>query len=126
MTRGPTDWMDRQGTTTLTLVCVSISVECRGRTLVGYRQLVELMKATTFVRVQCYPHVRCNLTGLQPWISSNIIDVDTSEVPPSLNAFQIFERSGLRIGVIGLVEEEWIGTVANWPANFVHKDMQQV
>ncbi|KAF8636482.1 hypothetical protein AX17_003297 [Amanita inopinata Kibby_2008] len=58
-----------------------------------------------------------------PWILSNIIDADTLHVPQHLHEFKIFERAGLRIGVIGLVEEDWIATVASWPTNFVFKDM---
>ncbi|KAL0947321.1 hypothetical protein HGRIS_013440 [Hohenbuehelia grisea] len=74
----------------------------------GYGHLCKLIGATTF-----------------PWLLSNIIDTDTSRVPESLHEFQVFERSGLKIGVIGLVEKEWIGTVATWPPNFVYKDMAE-
>ena len=36
---------------------------------------------------------------------SNIIDNNTSKVPEYLKEYEIFERGGVRIGVIGLVEE---------------------
>ncbi|KAJ7043265.1 Metallo-dependent phosphatase-like protein [Mycena alexandri] len=76
----------------------------------GYPHLSKLIEATTF-----------------PWLLSNIVDTTTSQVPKSLSEFQILERAaGLRIGIIGLVEKEWIGTVATWPSNFVYKDMKQV
>jgi 5'-nucleotidase len=35
---------------------------------------------------------------------SNIIDNTTNKVPEYLHEYKIFERSGVRIGVIGLVE----------------------
>ncbi|KAF8894422.1 Metallo-dependent phosphatase [Infundibulicybe gibba] len=74
----------------------------------GYPHLSKLVQDTTF-----------------PWILSNIIDANTSDVPEHLHEFQIFERAGIRIGVIGLVEKEWIGTVATWPPNFIYKDMAE-
>ena len=41
----------------------------------------------------------------QPWLLSNIIDSTTSKIPEPLKEYEIFERGGVRIGVIGLVEE---------------------
>ncbi|KAJ7702385.1 Metallo-dependent phosphatase-like protein [Mycena rosella] len=75
----------------------------------GYPHLCKLISATTF-----------------PWLLSNIEDTETSRVPANLQEYQILERGGLRIGVIGLVEKEWIGTVATWPPNFEYKDMKTV
>ncbi|KAJ7168132.1 Metallo-dependent phosphatase-like protein [Mycena crocata] len=75
----------------------------------GYPHLSKLVKATTF-----------------PWLLSNIEDTCTSGVPANLHEFQILERAGLRIGIIGLVEKEWIGTVSTWPSNFQYKDMSKV
>jgi 2',3'-cyclic-nucleotide 2'-phosphodiesterase (5'-nucleotidase family) len=73
---------------------------------------------------------------------SNIIDTTTAKVPEYLLEYQIFERAGVRIGVIGLVEKfgpsmncitvsdlssrEWIGTVSSWPPNFEYRDMCEV
>jgi len=39
--------------------------------------------------------------------------------------FYVLERRGIRIGFIGLVEKEWIGTVPSWPSNFVYRDMAE-
>ncbi|KAJ7445778.1 Metallo-dependent phosphatase-like protein [Mycena galericulata] len=75
----------------------------------GYPHLSKLIKATTF-----------------PWLLSNIVDTETSQVPADLFEFHIVERAGLRVGLIGLVEKEWIGTVATWPPNFIYKDMTTV
>ncbi|KAG5718664.1 Trifunctional nucleotide phosphoesterase protein YfkN [Termitomyces sp. T112] len=72
----------------------------------GYPHLSKLIQDTTF-----------------PWILSNIIDSDTSQVPECLHEYQIFDRAGIKIGVIGLVEKEWITTVATWPSTFIYKDM---
>ena len=41
----------------------------------------------------------------QPWLLSNIIDNTTSKVPEYLKEYEIFEREGVRIGIIGLVEK---------------------
>ena len=36
---------------------------------------------------------------------SNIIDNTTSKVPEYLKEYEIFDRGGIRIGIIGLVEK---------------------
>ncbi|PFH49098.1 hypothetical protein AMATHDRAFT_148390 [Amanita thiersii Skay4041] len=73
-----------------------------------------------------YPHLTTLVKSCTfPWILSNIIDTNTSRVPEFLREFQILERAGIRIGIIGLVEEEWITTVSSWPPNFVHKSMTE-
>ncbi|KAG6874324.1 hypothetical protein C0995_001549 [Termitomyces sp. Mi166 len=74
----------------------------------GYPHLSKLIQDTTF-----------------PWILSNIVDSDTSQVPECLHEYQIFNKAGIRIGVIGLVEKEWITTVATWPSTFIYKDMTE-
>ncbi|KAI0362720.1 Metallo-dependent phosphatase [Trametes cingulata] len=75
----------------------------------GYPHLSKLIKDTSF-----------------PWLLSNIIDTETSRVPEGLLEFHVFERSGVRVGVIGLVEKEWIATVSTWPSNFQYRDMAEV
>ncbi|TFL07384.1 Metallo-dependent phosphatase [Pterulicium gracile] len=74
----------------------------------GYPHLTKLMKDTTF-----------------PWLLSNITDTETGRVPGGLKEFVILEKAGLRIGIIGLVEKDWISTVSSWPQNFVYKDMAE-
>ncbi|KAG8830103.1 hypothetical protein FRC17_005394 [Serendipita sp. 399] len=61
-----------------------------------------------------------------PWLLSNIIDSDTGKVPDGLHTFQVVERSGVRVGIIGLVEEDWIKTISSWPSNYKYQDMTQV
>ncbi|KAF9001947.1 Metallo-dependent phosphatase-like protein [Cyathus striatus] len=74
----------------------------------GYPHLCKLVKDTSF-----------------PWLLSNIIDANTSRVPAQLREFVVFERAGITIGVVGLVEEEWITTVASWPSNFKYRPMKE-
>jgi len=59
------------------------------------------------------------------WILSNVIDTNTGAVPTGLHEGIIFTRGGIRIGVIGVVEEDWVGTIKHWPANFKHQPMDQ-
>ncbi|KAI0747874.1 Metallo-dependent phosphatase [Daedaleopsis nitida] len=74
-----------------------------------------------------YPHLsKLILDTKFPWLLSNIINTETSRVPDHLLEFVVLERSGVRIGVIGLVEKEWIATVSTWPSNFKYKDMAEV
>ncbi|KIY43682.1 Metallo-dependent phosphatase [Fistulina hepatica ATCC 64428] len=75
----------------------------------GYPHLTKLINHTTF-----------------PWILSNVIDSSTGKTPACLQEFHVLERSNVRIGVVGLVEKEWITTVPAWPENFVYKDMTEV
>ncbi|KAI9466021.1 Metallo-dependent phosphatase [Lactarius psammicola] len=73
-----------------------------------------------------YPHLCTLLQDTKfPWLLSNIIDTNTSQVPEKLLEFLVLERSGAKIGLIGLVEKEWIATVSSWPANFVYQDMEE-
>jgi 2',3'-cyclic-nucleotide 2'-phosphodiesterase (5'-nucleotidase family) len=76
---------------------------------------------------------------------SNIIDSTTSRVPEHLKEFEVLERNGNRIGIIGLVEQyvlvvhllgvennchvpfrEWITTITSWPPEFVYKPMKEI
>ncbi|KIK95089.1 hypothetical protein PAXRUDRAFT_407850 [Paxillus rubicundulus Ve08.2h10] len=75
----------------------------------GYPRLSELVKDTAF-----------------PWLLSNIIDTNTNKVPEPLIEFHVLERIGVRIGFIGLVEEQWIATITGWPSNFKYQDMAKV
>ncbi|CAE7121238.1 unnamed protein product [Rhizoctonia solani] len=74
-----------------------------------------------------YPHL-CKLIDdcTFPWVLSNIIDTDTDSVPDKLTKYQVLERNGVKVGIIGLVEEEWIATVASWPSNFKYESMAEV
>lgn len=73
-----------------------------------------------------YPHLSKLVDDTAfPWILSNIADRATSRPPKPFNEFVVFDRAGVRVGIIGLVEKEWIATVASWPSNFVFKSMAE-
>ncbi|KZT11516.1 Metallo-dependent phosphatase [Laetiporus sulphureus 93-53] len=74
-----------------------------------------------------YPHLTNLINDTNfPWLLSNIIDINTGRVPECTHEFQVLERRGVRVGVIGLVEKEWIGTVSSWPENFEYRNMAEV
>ncbi|OCF34141.1 hypothetical protein I316_04090 [Kwoniella heveanensis BCC8398] len=75
----------------------------------GYPHLTKLISASTF-----------------PWLMSNIVDQNTGKVPPPLKRYHIFQRCGVKVGVIGLVEQDWIATIPSWPQHFVYKSMVEV
>ncbi|EIW81814.1 Metallo-dependent phosphatase [Coniophora puteana RWD-64-598 SS2] len=88
---------------------VEISVAGNHEFDFGYRRLSELIEATNF-----------------PWLLSNIIDTNTGSVPEPMKSFHVLEKSGVRIGFIGLVEKAWIATITGWPDNFEWKDTTEV
>ncbi|KAI0683632.1 Metallo-dependent phosphatase [Cytidiella melzeri] len=74
-----------------------------------------------------YPHLSKLISDTKfPWLLSNIIDAKTSKTPEPLLEFVVLERVGVRIGVIGLVEKEWIATVSSWPPEFKYRDVTEV
>ncbi|KAJ6492676.1 Metallo-dependent phosphatase-like protein [Mycena vulgaris] len=78
--------------------------------VVGFPQLKKLLADTRF--------------GGQPWLLSNILDTNTGKVPEPLK--DIIEKAGIRIGLIELVEKDWIATINGWPENFEHQDMAKI
>ncbi|KAJ7511422.1 Metallo-dependent phosphatase [Mycena galericulata] len=75
----------------------------------GYPQLKNLLAETRF-----------------PWVLSNIFDTRTGTVPEPLKDAHVIEKAGIRIGLIGLVEEDWIATISGWPENFKYQDMAKI
>ena len=47
-----------------------------------------------------------------PWLLSNVIDKETSNQLGEGKVFHIIERSNLKFGLIGLIEEEWLSTLS--------------
>ncbi|ORX38934.1 Metallo-dependent phosphatase-like protein [Kockovaella imperatae] len=74
----------------------------------GYPHLTKLISATTF-----------------PWLLSNIVDKTTGDVPKPLCKYWVTERCGVKIGLIGLVESDWIATIPSWPENFEYQPMKE-
>ncbi|KAF8553765.1 Metallo-dependent phosphatase [Imleria badia] len=73
-----------------------------------------------------YPHLSKLVDDTKfPWLLSNIVDENTNSVPEHLHLFKVLERSSVRVGIIGLVEEDWISTISGWPPNFKFKDMAE-
>jgi hypothetical protein len=54
----------------------------------GYAHLSTLIKSCNF-----------------PWLLSNIVDTNTGKQPDVVQKFVVFQKMGVRIGVIGLVEK---------------------
>ncbi|KAF8822002.1 5'-nucleotidase, C-terminal domain-containing protein [Cardiosporidium cionae] len=58
-----------------------------------------------------------------PWLISNVWAAETSEPLANGVVYRIFEWQGYRIGIIGLVESEWIDTLACLDArDIIYKD----
>lgn len=47
-------------------------------------------------------------------------------MPKPFQEFCIVERGNVRVGIIGLIEEDWIATVNAWPPNFKWRSMEEV
>ncbi|KAE8543376.1 hypothetical protein D1P53_000082 [Cryptococcus gattii VGV] len=87
--------------------CVVINQEIMTSTLVSFPHLTKLIESTSF-----------------PWLLSNIVDTNTGRQPEPLKRFIVTERCGVKIGLIGLVEKDWIATIPSWPHNFKYRCMK--
>eukprot|EP00922_Rhytidocystis_sp_ex-Travisia-forbesii_P042846 GHVS01064060.1.p1 GENE.GHVS01064060.1~~GHVS01064060.1.p1 ORF type:complete len:647 (-),score=87.60 GHVS01064060.1:1782-3722(-) len=47
-----------------------------------------------------------------PWLLSNVYDADTKTPLANAISYRLFEWQGIRVGLIGLVEYEWLSTLA--------------
>ncbi|KAL7421435.1 hypothetical protein Q5752_004321 [Cryptotrichosporon argae] len=73
-----------------------------------------------------YPHLTKLLSSTHfPWLLSNIVDETTGKTPEGLHELQVVERCGVRVGIVGLVEQDWIATIPSWPKNFVYRPMKE-
>ncbi|XP_022646777.1 uncharacterized protein LOC111270694 isoform X2 [Varroa jacobsoni] len=54
-----------------------------------------------------------------PWLMSNVVDNETQKLLADGSEFVILERTGKKFGIIGLVEEEWLATLATIDAEQV-------
>lgn len=61
----------------------------------GVDNLIQFVKKTSF-----------------PWLLSNVIDKETSNQLGDGKIYHIIERGGLKFGLIGLIEEEWLSTLS--------------
>lgn len=60
-----------------------------------------------------FPHLQTLMSSCNfPWLLSNIVDTARDgKQPEGVKRFETFERCGVKVGVIGLVEEDWIATI---------------
>eukprot|EP00922_Rhytidocystis_sp_ex-Travisia-forbesii_P028850 GHVS01042283.1.p1 GENE.GHVS01042283.1~~GHVS01042283.1.p1 ORF type:complete len:658 (-),score=70.28 GHVS01042283.1:144-2117(-) len=54
-----------------------------------------------------------------PWLLSNVYDADTHAPLANAISYRLFEWQGIRVGIIGLVEYEWLSTLASIDADDV-------
>ena len=47
-----------------------------------------------------------------PWLISNVFDSETKKPLGNVDDKHVIEINGLRVGIIGLVEEEWMATLS--------------
>lgn len=72
----------------------------------GVDNLIQFAKKTTF-----------------PWLLSNVVDKETSNQLGDGQVFHIIERGGIKFGIIGLIEEEWLSTLATLdPCDVIYED----
>jgi 5'-nucleotidase len=70
------------------MTLILVSYHLRSWLMEGYPHLTRLLNATKF-----------------PWLLSNIVDENTGRQPEKFLKYWITERCGVKIGVIGLVEQ---------------------
>ncbi|KAG9290588.1 hypothetical protein G9A89_020958 [Geosiphon pyriformis] len=61
-----------------------------------------------------------------PWLLSNVVDSETDDPLAGGKKWFILEKSGLRIGVLGLVEKEWLETIPSLPPTLKYIDFVTV
>ena len=63
---------------------------------------------------------QCNF----PWLAANVLDPDLGDDVPLGNAQKtalLTASNGLKLGIIGLVEREWLDTINSLPPNIIYK-----
>ncbi|CAD7703210.1 unnamed protein product [Ostreobium quekettii] len=55
-----------------------------------------------------------------PWLVANILDKDTGEPIGGMGRVWMVETSGVKVGVVGLVEHEWLATLATVDEGDLH------
>ncbi|OAD79533.1 hypothetical protein PHYBLDRAFT_129957 [Phycomyces blakesleeanus NRRL 1555(-)] len=74
------------------------------------------------------PQLQRNLAATNfPWLMSNVLFEDTNEPPVQSLRYLVIDHpeSGLKLGVLGLVEKEWIETIPSFPPELVYHDFVQ-
>ncbi|KAJ5538893.1 hypothetical protein N7494_008372 [Penicillium frequentans] len=63
-----------------------------------------------------------------PWLLANVLDPALGEAVPIANCgatCMLTSSNGIKIGVIGLGEREWLGTINSLPPNLIYKSAAQ-
>ncbi|CAG8461109.1 11978_t:CDS:2, partial [Acaulospora morrowiae] len=65
-----------------------------------------------------------NLVGMTkfPWLLSNVLDQESGEPAAGGKRWHILEKGGLKLGIIGLVEKEWLETIPGLPKTLQYED----
>ncbi|KAI8055652.1 Metallo-dependent phosphatase-like protein [Syncephalis plumigaleata] len=65
---------------------------------------------------------QCNF----PWLLSNVFDSSTNTPLANGKEYIVLERAGIKIGIIGLVEKEWLQTISDLPPTVDYRDYVEV
>lgn len=57
-----------------------------------------------------------------PWLLSNVFDSGTGKPLADGHEYLVIHRYGLKIGVIGIVEQEWLETIPSLPPTVEYRD----
>jgi 5'-nucleotidase len=58
-----------------------------------------------------------------PWVLTNVIDGDTGKpLSDGIPSIILEHCRGIRIGIVGLVEREWLVTIEDLPASAIYQD----
>ncbi|KAJ1972857.1 hypothetical protein H4R33_007037 [Dimargaris cristalligena] len=61
---------------------------------------------------------QCNF----PWLLSNVLDAETGDTVAHARRWHLIEHNSLKIGIIGIVEPEWLETLPSLPPTFQYHD----
>ncbi|CAG8448731.1 2166_t:CDS:2 [Diversispora eburnea] len=75
----------------------------------GLPTLKKLVDATTF-----------------PWLLSNVLDSESGNPVAGGKKIYILEKGGLKLGILGLVEKEWLETIPGLPSTLQYQDFLKV
>ncbi|KAI5803296.1 Metallo-dependent phosphatase-like protein [Peziza echinospora] len=57
-----------------------------------------------------------------PWLCANVKDMGRGGLIAGLNGWVVLEKGGVKVGVLGLVEKEWLDTLNSLPPNLKFVD----
>ncbi|GBC00114.1 hypothetical protein RclHR1_03750013 [Rhizophagus clarus] len=57
-----------------------------------------------------------------PWLLSNVLDSESGNPFANGKKFHIMEKNDLKLGIIGLVEKDWLETIPGLPPTLQYKD----